>query len=277
MIDDAGPVARVRALFNTLADDYDQSGVAFFVPIAERLVETLEPQPGERALDVGCGRGAVTFLLAGRVGPEGRVTAVDLAPAMVAHTADAARAAGLTWVDTAVVDATAPELPEASYDVLASSLVLFFLPDPAAALARWVRLLVPGGRLGVTTFGPYDETWLAVDRLFAPYLPPGMLDPRIAGADSPFTSDAGVEALVTGAGGRDVRTVREPLRVEFADVEEWRRWTMTTGQRAMWRAVPEDERPALLGRATDLLEGARGTGSGRIVLRQDVRHTVATA
>ena len=58
------PVARVRATFEAIADDYDQSGVPFFVPTAEGLVEALAPQPGERVLDIGCGRGAATSLLA---------------------------------------------------------------------------------------------------------------------------------------------------------------------------------------------------------------------
>ena len=80
------PVARVRATFDAVADDYDQSGVPFFVPTAQGLVDALAPLPGERALDLGCGRGAVTSLLARAVLPTGSVDAVDLSPAMVEHT-----------------------------------------------------------------------------------------------------------------------------------------------------------------------------------------------
>ena len=57
-----------------------------------------------------------------------------------------------------------PTCLAASYDVVASSLVLFFLPDPAAALARWVRLLAPGGRIGLTTFGEEHPVWTALER-----------------------------------------------------------------------------------------------------------------
>ena len=54
-------------------------------------------------------------------------------------------------------DVSAPELPDAQWDVVASSLVLLFLPEPAGAVRRWAGLLAPGGRLGVTTFGAQDE------------------------------------------------------------------------------------------------------------------------
>jgi SAM-dependent methyltransferase len=45
------------------------------------------------------------------------------------------------------------DLPPAHFDVIASSLVLFFLPEPAHALSRWVESVRPGGRVGITTFG----------------------------------------------------------------------------------------------------------------------------
>ena len=49
----AEPVAMVRHMFDTVAADYDQSGVAFFQPIAARLVGLLDVHQGEYALDLG--------------------------------------------------------------------------------------------------------------------------------------------------------------------------------------------------------------------------------
>ena len=269
-------VARVARTFDALAVDYDQSGVAFFEPIAARLCALLAVQPGERVVEMGCGRGAATAPLALATGSSGSVTAVDVAPEMVALTRTslerlpAPRAA--TSVD--VMDASRPTLPEGSFDVLAASLVLFFLPDPVDGASRWLRLLRPGGRLGVATFGEQDETWLAVDALFRPHLAPGFLDPRTQGPGSPFASDAGVEELLRAAGAQQVQTVREPLVVAFDDAEQWRTFSMSTGQRALWGFVPEDRRPSLFAEAAELLESARGD-DGRIVVRQDVRCTVA--
>jgi SAM-dependent methyltransferase len=270
------PVSALRRLFDGLADDYDQSGVAFFGPIAERLTALLEVRPGEAALDVGCGRGAATLRLAGLVGPGGTVTAIDLAPAMVAHTRSAAQGAGLGHVTVREMDATRAGLPAGSYDVLASSLVLFFLPDPAAALRRWLRLLRPGGRIGVSTFGPMDAPLTALTDLFVPFHPPGMLDPRIDREDDPFGSDGAMERLVAAAGGRDVRTVTQPLPVVFDDVAQWHAWTRSTGQRMFWARMDPGQQAEVLARAAEILQDAR-TGDGRIVVHQEVRHTLARA
>ena len=140
-----------------------------------------------------------------------------------------------------------PPLPAASFDVVASSLVLFFLPDPAAALARWVRLLAPGGRIGLTTFGDEHPVWTALNELFRPWLPPGMLDPKVVGPDAPFSSDAGMETLLRDAGATDVRTVTRRVDVPWGDVEGWKAFSMSTGQRAMWAMVPAEERDGLRG------------------------------
>ena len=77
--------AGVAALFDQLAHGYDRGGVPWFGPIDARLVELTAPRPGDRALEVGAGRGAATFPLVDAVGPTGHVTAVDLSPAMARH------------------------------------------------------------------------------------------------------------------------------------------------------------------------------------------------
>jgi len=268
------PVARVRAVFEAVADDYDQSGTPFFAPIADGLVEVLAPRPGERALDIGCGRGAVTTRLAEAVLPSGSVDAIDVSPSMVEHTRALVRGQGFE-VRTAVMDAGAPDLAASSYDLVASSLVLFFLPDPATALARWVGLLSPGGRIGLTTFGEAHPAWRRVDALFRPWLPTAMLDPKVVGPDAPFSSDAGMEALLGEAGASEVRTVVRRVEVPWGDVEGWKRFSMSTGQRAMWAAVPAEERDGLEARAAELLEDARDE-NGRVVVWQDMRYTLGS-
>jgi SAM-dependent methyltransferase len=200
---------------------------------------------------------------------------VDLAPGMVEQTRRQAVDLGLSQVVTSLVTEEGLGVPDGSFDVVASSLVLFFAPDPAATLASWLRALVPGGRIGLATFGAADPVWERVDDLFRPYLPPQLLDARTTGTSGPFASDEGVEALLADAGAVAVRTVSRPLRVRFADADQWRRFSMGTGQRAFWRFVPEEERPRLHDRAAAILDEARADG-GDIVLTQQVRYTLGS-
>src|SRR5690348_2571269 len=140
-------LSEVAALFDRLSPTYDQTGVPYYAVIARGLVDRLDVRPGERVLDVGAGRGAATFPLAEAVGERGHVDAIDGAPGMVEHLAR--DAAHLPQVHVALGDATDPRPGEAPYDVVAASLVVFFLPDPVAAVTRWRALTRPGGRIGL--------------------------------------------------------------------------------------------------------------------------------
>ena len=265
----------VAALFDDLAPDYDQSGVAWFQPIAERLVAALAPAPGEQALDIGAGRGAVTLPVCRAVGPTGSVTAVDIAPGMMRLLAEDAAAQGVANLQVVVGDADSPALGESRYDVVAASLVLFFCPDPEAALRGWLARSHPGsGRLGITTFGQQDDVWRRVDSVFDPFLPQQLLDARTSGRRGPFADNDALVALFVACGGVDVESVEEPLEVALPDAEAWRRWSMTLGQRRMWGAVPEDRRESVFEQAAGILEESRGA-DGMLHLRQQVRYTVS--
>ncbi len=117
------------------------------------------------------------------------------------------------------------------------------------------------------------QTWAAVDTLFAPYRPAGSLGPRSTGEQGPFAGADDVNGLLVECGAVDVRTRTEPVELSMADAEQWRAFTMTTGQRLAWQRVPAPERDQLFRRARFLLESARGA-DGRIVLTQQVRYTL---
>lgn len=259
----------IPRLFDSLADDYDQVGVDFFQPIAGGLVRELAPRPGERALDVGCGRGAALIAIARAVGPSGHVTGVDLAPRMVEAAARDAAAAGVD-VELVVGDASRPPVT-GPYDLVASSLVLFFLPDPVAALREWRALLAEDGRVGVSTFGAYSGPWTAVEDVLRPYSPPEVPNPQAV--QTAFDTDEGVEGLLTDAGFTDVRTTSTTLPVRFDDEEHWFRWSLSQGQRRMWMAVPEDERDEVRERALVQVRQCRDA-EGRIGFDQVVRYTL---
>jgi SAM-dependent methyltransferase len=105
------------------------------------LISLLQPPPG-RVADLGCGTGTLSLLLA----EEGyAVDGVDFSPEMVRRAA--AKAGSFPSTSFTVGDAAEPGLEEGAYDVALCRHVLWALPDPTAALARWVDLLRPDGRL----------------------------------------------------------------------------------------------------------------------------------
>jgi ubiquinone/menaquinone biosynthesis C-methylase UbiE len=260
----------IVSVFDAAADEYDSVGVDFFQPIADRLVDELVPEPGERAIDIGCGRGQVLFRLVRAVAPGGRALGLDLAPRMVAAAAEEAVKRDLD-VEVRVGNAQAPELPRGTFDIVASSLVLFFLPDPGTALRAWRAGLAPNGRLGVSTFGPHTtEGWSEVDRMFAPFLP--VVDPTEGTDEDPFSSDGGVEQLLIDAGFVGVRTEHMIIQPRFDSAEHWYRWTMSHAQRGRWQMVPTDQRSAVLAGASEALDRCRDH-DGRIGFDQIVRFT----
>ncbi|HET8971066.1 MAG TPA: class I SAM-dependent methyltransferase [Candidatus Nanopelagicales bacterium] len=265
---------QVASLFDALADTYDDVGVDFFRPIATSLLRALPPAAGERWLDLGCGRGAVLLPAARAIGDDGNAVGTDLSPRMVEHTRAAAADSGLGNVEVILDDAQSPALAADAFDTISSCLVLFFLPDPEAALRAWLPLLAAGGRLGVTTFGPTDPRWTHVDEVFDPFLPTAMADARTTGNQGPFGSDATMEELLSRAGYVQPSTVTDDIAVRFADADRWYDFTWSVGQRRMWLAVPEGERPAVRAEAVRRL-AAVADPDGSVTFSQTVRHTLA--
>jgi ubiquinone/menaquinone biosynthesis C-methylase UbiE len=273
---DLTPAERNARLFDAVADTYDDVGVEFFGPIGAGLLRVAAPRPGESLLDLGCGKGAVALPAASAVGESGRVLGLDVSLAMLGALRERAAALGVTNLDLTAGDASDPQLAAGAFDVVTASLVIFFLPDPLAALTAWRRLLAPGGRVAISTFGRQDEVWRSVDDVFAPYLPPAMLDARTSGAKGPFGSDAGVERLCADAGLTDVRTQVIDLPVRFEDADHWEAFSRSTGQRAMWTAVPEPAVAGVRAEAHRRVEQAARADAG-IVLHQQVRYTLGVA
>jgi len=107
------------------------------------LIESWLPAHRSQVLDVGCGTGTLSVLLAG-LGHQ--VVGIDLAPKMIAQ-AQAKAASNGQQVTFHVMDAADPQLPQNHFDVLICRHLLWALADIPQVLQRWVDLLKPGGRL----------------------------------------------------------------------------------------------------------------------------------
>lgn len=137
-------------LDTTGAANYERNLVPVMEPWAADLLGATGVERGHRVLDVACGTGIVSRHAVRRVGPDGAVTGVDINPAML----DLARGiATETGAEIRYVEAPADGLPvgDATFDVVLCQQGLQFFPDPARALDEMHRVLVDGGRLGVST------------------------------------------------------------------------------------------------------------------------------
>lgn len=139
-------------LWSAVAGDYDAFSQQVTLPFAEDAARFVRLGPGTRVIDVAAGTGNFTFAAARR-GAD--VLATDFAPGMVELLRERAVERGLAArVRTAVMDGQALEVPDASFDVAASSFGLLFFPDHDRGIRELARVLVPGGRAVVSTWTP---------------------------------------------------------------------------------------------------------------------------
>ena len=115
----------------------------------QQTFDLIGARAGAHLLEVGSGTGEDAVALARKVGPSGRVVAVDRNPAMVAEGLRRARAAGVR-VEFRFGDAHQLDLPDASFDACRSDRVFQHLSAPERALAEMVRVTRPGGRVLIT-------------------------------------------------------------------------------------------------------------------------------
>ena len=171
------PQADVTTMFDGIAPVYDRMNTLMTAGLDghwRRLaVAATELVPGEAAIDVACGTGKLARGLAERVGPRGRVEAVDLSPAMVEEAAAALR--DVAQVRVSVADALALPFPDRAFDAATIGFGLRNLPDFEAGFRELRRVVRPGGRvvcleLSLPPLRPWARTYHAVFRRSAPLL-----------------------------------------------------------------------------------------------------------
>jgi SAM-dependent methyltransferase len=207
--------------FDVSADAYRQFMGRFSSPLAGMFADALGVAEGQRALDVGCGSGALTAVLVDRLGVE-RVSAADPSVPFV----DAVRE---TYPSMEVRLCAAEELPfpDAAFDLVLAQLVVHFMADPVAGIAQMARTAVPGGLVGANVWdsgaghGPVDAFWSAVRTL----------DPSVPDESGlPGVAEGHLAQLFTQAGLEDVTSTALTVRVQHDSFEDWwRPFTLGVG------------------------------------------------
>jgi ubiquinone/menaquinone biosynthesis C-methylase UbiE len=116
---------------------------------------------GHRILDVGCGPGFAALDLAERVGPRGRVVAVDISRRFLAHLEGLAKAHGLKNIRTAVTSVERLAIRESNFDGAYARWVLCFVRRPAAVLGQVARRLNRGGTFVIQDYYRYESITVA--------------------------------------------------------------------------------------------------------------------
>lgn len=282
-VDGTAYKAAVTRAFDRAAAHYDRMGVEFFTPMGRRLVERVAPVPGDRVLDVGCGRGAALFPAAALTGPGGAVLGIDIAPAMIEETRREAERQGVANVELRTMDGEHPRLPARSFDLITGSYSVIFLPDAPAALARYAELLADGGRIGFTSPVFTDDTFPFLPPVFTDLIPRSLLD-NLPPEWQPealrrrFNSWLGrvgdLRRTMEKAGFTDVEVLDEPVELVAASGEAWVDWSHTQGMRLLWTHLPAEESARLRRRLITALDAMRD-GDGPLTISTPVRYVTA--
>lgn len=184
-----------------------------FLPWAQELLAAAPPRPADRVLDVACGTGAVTRLVLERLGEDGRVVGLDVSPGMLDMARTTVADPRATWLEGS---AAVLPLPAASFDVVLCQQGLQYFPDRPTALREMARVLIPGGRLGLSVFCA-SPAYVAMSGAVARHLgeeAAASVRGPIALADSDL-----IRADVAAGGFRDVE-IRRVVRTSRFEVPD---------------------------------------------------------
>ncbi len=201
--------------FRASPEAYDRHVGRYGPQLASALVAFADVVPGMEVLDVGCGTGALTAVLADRLGPAG-VRGAD--PSEAFTRACRARVPGVD-----VVVAPAEDLPfaTAAFDAALSQLVVNFMGDPEAGAREMARVTRPGGVVAACVWDYAGEMTLL--RAFwdaAREVEPARGAAADEGVVMRWCGDGELGDLWRAAGLRDVRSGALAVRASYASFED---------------------------------------------------------
>jgi SAM-dependent methyltransferase len=228
--------------FRASADAYDQHVGRYGPGLASALAAFAGVQPGMRALDVGCGPGALTAALVERLGA-GNVSAAEPSEPFAA-----ACAARLPGVEVVVAPAEALPFDDAAFDTTLSQLVVNFMHDAEAGVREMARVTRPGGLVGACVWDYAGEMTLL--RAFwdaALELDPDGAARHDEGIVMHWCREGELAQLWRAAGLSDVRSGRLIVRASYANFDDlWAPFlTGVAPSGAFCRSLGDDRRAAL--------------------------------
>ncbi len=188
--------------------------------VGEQFLDWLAPPPRARWLDVGCGNGAFTEMIAGRCAPT-LVAGVDPSERQLAF---ARTRPALSAAEFRQGDAMALPFAAGTFDVAVMPLVIFFVPDPSRGVAEMVRVVRPGGIVTAYAWdmvgGGFPYHVLQSEMRALGFAPPQAPSPDASRSDV-------MQDLWIGAGATAVETREITVERTFADFDDY--WATIRG------------------------------------------------
>jgi SAM-dependent methyltransferase len=226
--------------------------------VGETLAEAVDVRAGERVLDVAAGNGNATLAAARRFAD---VTSTDYVEALLAKGRARAQAEGLT-VDFQFADAEALPFAPGSFDVVLSTFGAMFTPDHARPAREMLRVLRPGGRIGLANWTPEGFIGRLFKVIGAYITPPaGLRSPALWGTEPHIVE-------LFGAQAEDIRCERRTFNFRYRSTEHWlqvfRDYYGPTHK--AFAALDAQGQKRLAADITELLEHLNVSGSNSLVI-----------
>lgn len=230
------------------SEKWKAKSAAMGQPVTDALVDYAEPSQGMKVLDLASGTGEPAISIAAKVGPHGRVTALDLSPDLLAIAEKRAHARGLNNFTTQQADAHSLPFAENQFDLATSRFGVMFFRDPEAALTGLRRVLRPGARACFLAWGPFQQPyWQSMMGVVHRNVGGDLLPP-----DGPnpfrFSEPGSLSALLRRAGFREVedQTKTLPWTWPGRPEEVWEQnQAVAVPFRPMLERVPADRWPEI--------------------------------
>jgi ubiquinone/menaquinone biosynthesis C-methylase UbiE len=223
--------AKAAATYDAASDHFDDEPLRFWDRIGRRTVERLALPPNGAVLDVGCGTGASALPAAQVVGPNGSVIGIDLSARLLDRARAKAKALGLSNVEFRRADMTSLGYPDGRFDAVVSVFSMFFVPDMEGLVRELWRMVRPGGKLAITTWGPrifepaYSRWQTAIKRE----------RPDLHSAFNPWDRITDVESvrrLLQDGGIANAEVVAEDGFQTLRSADDW--WIIALGSGLRW-------------------------------------------
>jgi len=237
---------RVAGIFSRSAPTYGKFGSHYFNIFAERLLSHMKGFPGATILDVATGCGAILKRVLPMIGQKGKAVGIDISPKMIETLQKEIRKPNVSLF---CMDAEQLSFADNTFDIIYCGFALFFFPDPKKALREFKRVLKPGGKIAVSTWGKMSihkqavhERFLAMD-----------IDPTIIAFPMPSIQE--LNALFTETGFSEVRVVHDRLEHLYANFDQWWNGLWGHGMRTGLEQLNEEQLASLKAELYEELKG----------------------